>query len=57
MRCPVCQNEVESPQDNTDVLFEGMCSECLLYLDYYYAKTKRTRSEERDSFEGEEEFN
>ena len=36
MRCPVCQLHQCSPQDNNDILFNGMCSECLSNCDYYY---------------------
>ena len=36
MRCPVCQIHQVSPQDNNNILFDGMCSECLSNCDYYY---------------------
>ena len=36
MRCSVCLIHKGSPQDNNDILFNGMCSDCLSSMDYYY---------------------
>ena len=41
MRCSVCLIHKGSPQDNNDILFNGMCSDCLSSMDYYYQSENR----------------
>jgi hypothetical protein len=47
MKCPVCHENMNSPQDSSDILFNGMCSECLLGLDYYYKERSSRHMTER----------
>jgi hypothetical protein len=48
MRCPVCQTHQCSPQDNNDILFNGMCSECLVNCDYYYREDRKPLISEQE---------
>ena len=51
MRCSVCLIHKDSPQDNNDILFNGMCSDCLSNMDYYYQSENGTTHISREEAE------
>lgn len=36
MKCPVCLTHTTSPEDNSSIVFNGMCCECTQDNRYFY---------------------